>query len=60
MRTRQRFRLGDRVVVEATNVSLRRRQIDFTLVRRLEGKKESIHRGHRGAPRKAKTRARRT
>ncbi len=36
MRTRQRFRLGDRVVVEATNVSLRRREIDFTLVRRLD------------------------
>ena len=35
MRTRQRFRLGDRVVVEATNVSLQRRQIDFALVRRL-------------------------
>jgi ribonuclease R len=35
MRTGQRFRLGDRVVVEATNVSLQRRQIDFALVRRL-------------------------
>jgi ribonuclease R len=35
MRTRQRYRLGDRMVVEATNVSLRRRQIDFAVVRRL-------------------------
>jgi len=35
LRTRQRFRLGDRVEVEATNVSLQRRQIDFALVRRL-------------------------
>jgi ribonuclease R len=35
--TGQRFRLGDRVEVEATNVSLQRRQIDFTLVRRLQG-----------------------
>jgi ribonuclease R len=36
MRTRQRYRLGDRVEVEATNVSLRRRQIDFALLRRLD------------------------
>ena len=36
MRTRQRFRLGDRVVVEATNVSLRRREIDFALLKRLD------------------------
>ena len=35
LRTRQRYRLGDRVVVEATNVSLRRRQIDFAMVERL-------------------------
>jgi ribonuclease R len=35
MRTGQRFRLGDRVVVEATNVSLRRRQIDFACLERL-------------------------
>lgn len=33
--TRQRFRLGDRVVVETINVSLRRRQIDLTLLKRL-------------------------
>ena len=31
MRTRRRHRLGDRLVVEATNVSLRRRQIDFAI-----------------------------
>jgi ribonuclease R len=37
LRTRQRYRLGDRVVVEATNVSLRRRHIDFAIVRRLQG-----------------------
>ncbi len=36
MRTRQRFRLGDRVLVEATNVSLRRRQIDFALLKRVD------------------------
>jgi ribonuclease R len=36
VRTRQRYRLGDRLVVEATSVSLRRRQIDFAIVRRLE------------------------
>jgi ribonuclease R len=36
MRTGQRFRLGDRVEVEATNVSLQRRHIDFALVRRIQ------------------------
>lgn len=35
LRTRRRYRLGDRVVVEAVEVSLRRRQIDLRLVRRL-------------------------
>ena len=37
LRTQQRFRLGDRVEVEATNVSLQLRQIDFALLRRLPG-----------------------
>jgi ribonuclease R len=36
IRTRRRIRLGDRLVVEATNVSLQRRQIDFALVRWLK------------------------
>lgn len=35
MRKAQRYRLGDRVVVEATNVSLLRREIDFGFVRRI-------------------------
>jgi ribonuclease R len=35
MRTRQRYRLGDRMVVEATEVSLRRRRIDFAIVKRV-------------------------
>jgi len=35
LRTGKRFRLGDRVLVEATNVSLRRREIDFAVVDRL-------------------------
>jgi len=35
LRTGQRFRIGDRVVVEATNVSLRRRAIDFALIERI-------------------------
>jgi len=35
LRTRQRFRLGDRVRVEASNVSLRRREIDLALLERL-------------------------
>jgi ribonuclease R len=34
-RTGQRFRLGDQVVVEATNISLRRRTIDLALLERL-------------------------
>jgi hypothetical protein len=34
-RTGTRFRLGDRVVVEATDVSLARRQVTFALVERL-------------------------
>jgi len=36
LRTRRRLRLGDRVRVEAINVSLQRRQIDFALLERLE------------------------
>ena len=36
VRKRQRFRLGDRVLVEATNVSLPRRQIDFALLERIK------------------------
>jgi ribonuclease R len=35
-RSRRRFRIGDRVRVEATNVSLRRREIDFTLLEQVE------------------------
>jgi len=35
MRTRQRFRLGDRVEVEAIDASLQRREIDFQLLKRL-------------------------
>jgi len=35
VRKRQRLRLGDRVLVEATNVSLPRRQIDLALLKRL-------------------------
>lgn len=31
------YRLGDRLLVEATNASPQRRQVDFALVRRLEG-----------------------
>ncbi len=53
-RTRQRYRLGDRVVVEATNVSLQRRQIDFGLVRRIayDGPAESAAEPRRPRPRK--------
>jgi ribonuclease R len=53
IRTRQRFRLGDRVEVEATNVSLQRRQVDFALLRRLPGANEE-----RPVPANTKRRAR--
>jgi len=53
-RTRQRYRLGDRVVVEATNVALQRRQIDFGLVRRIadDAAAESAATPRRPRPRK--------
>lgn len=35
VRKGQRYRLGDRVLVEATNANLRRREIDFALLERL-------------------------
>jgi len=46
LRTRQRWRLGDRLIVEATEVSLRRRHIDFALVRRIPA--EARRRGESG------------
>ncbi len=55
MRTGGRFRLGDRVSVKCTDVSLRRRQIDFVLLGRLPSDSEveallppPIRRGVRG------------
>jgi len=48
LRTRQRWRLGDRLVVEATNVSLRRRQIDYAIVRRIGEQQTDERRGRRG------------
>lgn len=36
MRRGRRYRLGDRVLVEATNVSLRRREVDLALLEHLE------------------------
>jgi ribonuclease R len=35
MRSGKRFRLGDRVLVEATNVSVQRREIDLDVLQRL-------------------------
>jgi ribonuclease R len=49
LRSRQRFRLGDRVEVEAIDVSLLRGRVEFTVLRRLGG----------GAERKAVDRKRR-
>jgi ribonuclease R len=60
MRTRQRFRLGDRVLVEATNVSLRRREIDFALLKRLDCSPKagpSSRRGTGPAPKRSATRS---
>lgn len=58
MRTGTRFRLGDRVVVEATNVSLRRRQIDFAVIERLAPAitptKRPAGRRRKGAPRRTR------
>jgi ribonuclease R len=48
LRKRQRHRLGDRVLVEATNVSLERRQIDFRVLERL-GETKRAGRRRRGA-----------
>jgi ribonuclease R len=50
MRTRRRIRIGDRLVVEASNVDLRRRQIDFRLLERLGGPagSEAVNRARSG------------
>lgn len=41
-RRRQRIRLGDRVLVEAVDVSLRRRTVDFALLGRLERTADAV------------------
>ena len=38
----QRFRIGDRLLVEAFNVSVSRRQIDFALLKRLPSSREGV------------------
>jgi ribonuclease R len=68
-RTGQRFRLGDRVLVETMNVSLRRRQIDLALLQRLtaarperEAEHGAVKRNRKGGtakPRKPKRGTRR-
>jgi len=50
LRKRQRYRLGDRVLVEATDVSLERRQIDFRLLERLGEPKSAVSRRRPRAP----------
>jgi len=54
LRTRRRFRLGDRVEVETTNVSLSRREIDFALVRfmSVEGDEKAKPESRRGNKRR--------
>ncbi|MFN8628125.1 MAG: ribonuclease R [Candidatus Binatia bacterium] len=51
LRTGQRYRLGDRVVVQATNVSLRRREIDFAVVERIGAAPADTARRRGGATR---------
>jgi ribonuclease R len=48
-RSGERFRLGDRLVVEASNVSLQRRQISFALVERLTRTESAPMADRRGA-----------
>jgi len=48
MRTGQRFRLGDRVLVEAINVSLRKREIDLVLLERFEVAESGVPDAGRG------------
>lgn len=70
MRTRRRFRLGDRVLVEAIDASLKRREIDFVLLERLAGAepvrptrpakpRPKTHRGQKTAPRPSRKKSRR-
>lgn len=57
--TRRRFRLGDRVLVEAVNVSVRRRQIDLALRRYLTPETPERERSRRHAePSRKRTRLR--
>jgi exoribonuclease R len=58
-RTRRPFRLGERLVVEATAASLERRQVDFALVDRSESKHEGRDRRSRTKPGKRRARPRR-
>jgi ribonuclease R len=56
LRKRQRYRLGDRVLVEATDVSLERRQIDFRLLERITARTSAAP-APSGTPRPATRRA---
>ncbi len=42
LRSRRRYRLGDRLLVEATNVSLQRRQIDLAVIERLPSTRRGV------------------
>jgi ribonuclease R len=56
MHSHVRFRLGDRVLVEATDVSLRRRQVTFALLERLEGGAAGpVDAGERRRPRRRRS-----
>ena len=57
-RTGARFRLGDRVRVEATEVSLRRRQVTFAVVEHLAREEDAGERRRKPAGRAGGKRAR--
>lgn len=58
LHTRQRFRLGDRVLVEVAQVSLRRREIDLRLVKRLESERSDTKPRSKGNTKKRLPRGR--
>lgn len=51
-RSRQRLRLGDRLMVEATNVSLRRREIEFAMLERIPDEGQGARRAPGKKPRR--------
>ena len=59
MRKGRRFRLGDRVLVEAVNVSLRNREIDLVLLERFVAAESEVSRDRRARPQPSRGQPRR-